>query len=303
MRLGDRAFRSILRALSVGLALLLLAIAVFLFRQALPAVRSQGLAFLSGSTWDPVKDVYGALPVIFGTVFSSLLAIVVATPLSIGVALFLTELAPTRLGRAVGFLVEMLAAIPSVVYGLWGVFVLAPWLRSAVEPLLGSILGWLPFFQGPPYGVGMMAAGMILAIMITPTITSICREVFNAIPRAQREAALALGATRWESMRLAVLKSARRGITGAVILGLGRALGETMAVTMVIGNRHEISVSLFAPGSTMASIVANEYAEATSDVHLAALVEVGLALFAVTFIINSVARLFINRGFRWGTQS
>ncbi len=303
VHLGDRVFAFILKVPSVALVLLLVSIAYYLFRNALPVIHKQGWSFVTTSVWDPVNDVYGALPVVYGTVVSSFIAILISTPLSVGVALFLTEIAPTRVGRVVGFLVEMLAAIPSVVYGLWGIFVLAPWLRTTVEPFLAKTMGFLPFFQGAPYGVGMLAAGIILAIMITPTISSISREIFNAIPRVQREAALALGSTRWEMMRLSVLQSARRGIIGAVILGLGRALGETMAVTMLIGNRHEVSASLFAPGSTMASIIANEYAEATSDVHVAALVEVGLLLFAVTFVINSLARLFISRGFRWGAPS
>ena len=194
----------------------------------------------------------------------------------------------------------MLAAIPSVVYSLWGIFVLAPWLRTQVEPRLTSGLGFLPFFQGPAYGIGMLAAGIILAIMITPTISSVAREIFKTIPRSQREAVLALGATRWEMMRLAVLSASRSGIWGGVILGLGRALGETMAVTMVIGNRAEISASLLAPGQTMASVIANEYGEASSALHSAALVEIGLTLFAVTFIINSLARLTVFRSAqRW----
>ncbi|MGK5089463.1 phosphate ABC transporter permease subunit PstC [Bdellovibrionota bacterium FG-2] len=303
VHLGDRVFAFILKVPSVALVLLLVSIAYYLFHHALPLIHKQGWSFVMTSVWDPVNDVYGAISVVYGTVVSSFIAILISTPLSVGVALFLTEIAPTRVGRIVGFLVEMLAAIPSVVYGLWGIFVLAPWLRITVEPFLAKTLGFLPFFQGAPYGVGMLAAGIILAIMITPTISSISREIFIAIPRVQREAALALGSTRWEMMRLSVLQSARRGIIGAVILGLGRALGETMAVTMLIGNRHEVSASLFAPGSTMASIIANEYAEATSDFHVAALVEVGLLLFAVTFIINSLARLFISRGFRWGAPS
>jgi phosphate transport system permease protein len=235
------------------------------------------------------------LPVIFGTIFSSLIAVLIAAPLSIGIALFLTEVASPRVGRVFGFLVEMLAAIPSVVYGLWGIFVLAPWLRTTVEPALKSSLGFLPLFQGPIYGVGMLAAGIILAIMITPTIASLSREVYNAIPQVQREAALGLGATRWEMMRLTVVKGGRAGVMGAVMLGLGRALGETMAVTMVIGNRFEISSSLFAPGTTMASIIANEYAEASSDAHLAALAEIGLVLFLITFFINAIARYVMQR--------
>ncbi len=295
LHFGDRIFLRIVTAGAIGLVALLALIGIFLFVGALPAIRKFGLSFAYTSVWDPVRDLYGALPVIYGTVVSSLLGMAIATPLSIGIALFLNELAPRPVARVFGFLVEMLAAIPSVVYGLWGIFVLAPWLRATVEPFLARTLGFLPFFQGPPYGVGMLSAGIILAIMVTPTVSSISREVFRAIPRGQREAALALGATRWETMVLAVLRSATTGIFGAVILGLGRAVGETMAVTMVIGNRAEISASLFAPGQTMASVLANEYAEATSDMHLSALVGVGLALFAVTFVMNGVARLFIWR--------
>lgn len=292
---GDKVFALLVKLAAASLILLLGAIGVFLFWRAWPAISAFGWWFVVTSEWDPVRDVYGALPVIFGTVMSSLLAMVIATPLSIGIALFLNELAPRRLANFVGFLIEMLAAIPSVVYGLWGIFVLAPWLRTTVEPFLGKYFGFLPFFSGPPYGVGMMAAGIILAIMVTPTISSISREVFKAIPRSHREAALALGATRWETMVISVLKSAKTGIMGAMILGLGRALGETMAVTMVIGNRADISLSLFAPAQTMASVVANEYAEATSSTHLAALAEVGLVLFLVTFFINAFARLLVWR--------
>jgi phosphate transport system permease protein len=292
---ADRFFSYLLLLPSILLGMLLLLIGSFLIQAAWPSIRQQGPRFLVGSTWDPVQHIYGALPVIYGTVLSSLIAVLIAAPLSIGIALFLTEVASRRVGRLVGFLVEMLAAIPSVVYGLWGIFVLAPWLRETVEPMLKSSLGFLPFFQGPIYGVGMLAAGIILAIMITPTIASISREVFGAIPQVQREAALALGATRWEMMRLTVVKGARAGVTGAVMLGLGRALGETMAVTMVIGNRFEVSASLFAPGATMASIIANEYAEASSDAHLAALAEIGVVLFFVTFAINAIARLVVRR--------
>jgi len=238
-------------------------------------------------------DEFGALVFIYGTVVSSFLAILLSTPVSIGVALFISELAPKKVASIIGFLVEMLAAIPSVVYGLWGIFVLAPFLRVHLQPFLGEELGFLPLFQGPPFGVGMLAAGIILAVMVTPTISSICREVFKAIPLAQREAALALGATRWESIRMGVLKNSKSGIMGAVILGLGRALGETMAVTMVIGNRNEISASLFAPAQTMASAIANEYAEASSSLHLQALTGLGLTLLIVSLSINSVARFWI----------
>jgi len=297
IHIADRVFSWVLLLPSICLGLLLLLIGAFLLQTAWPSIQQQGLNFVTSATWDPVKNVYGALPVIFGTVVSSLIAVLIAAPLSVGVALFLTEVASRRVGRLVGFLVEMLAAIPSVVYGLWGIFVLAPWLRVSILPELKNTLGFLPFFQGPIYGVGMLAAGIILAIMITPTIASISREVFNAIPQVQREAALGLGATRWEMMRLTVINGGRRGVIGAIMLGLGRALGETMAVTMVIGNRHEISASLFAPGATMASIIANEYAEASTELHLAALAEIGVVLFIVTFAINGLARLVVARGF------
>ncbi|MDZ4676333.1 MAG: phosphate ABC transporter permease subunit PstC [Oligoflexia bacterium] len=292
---GDRLFATSMRTVALGVVLFLVLITVFLWGTAKPAFQKFGFGFITSTAWDPVQHNYGALPVIFGTIVSSLIAILIAAPLSVGIALFLNELANKKIATVAGFLVQMLAAIPSVVYGLWGIFVLAPWLRTTVEPMLAKTLGFLPLFQGPPYGVGMLAAGIILAIMITPTVSSISREVFKAIPRSQREAALALGATSWETMSIAVLKSSKTGIMGAIILGLGRALGETMAVTMVIGNRAEISASLFAPGQTMASVIANEYAEAVSDEHLSALAAIGLTLFAVTFVINSLARVFVWR--------
>ncbi len=290
---GDRRFRTIVTVSGVLLLVLLAAIAFFLIKGSIPAIKHFGFAFLWTSKWDPVQEIFGAMPLIYGTVVSSLLGMLLAVPLSIGVALFLNELAPRWIGRPAGFLVEMLAAIPSVVYGLWGIFVLAPLLRTTVQPWLKEHLGFLPLFQGPAYGVGMMTAGIILAIMVTPTISSLAREVFRAIPRAQREAAWALGATRWEAMVMAVLKSSKPGLFGASLLGLGRAVGETMAVTMVIGNRSEIVASLFAPSQTMASVLANEYAEASSQIHLSALIEVGLVLFAVTFVMNAFARLMI----------
>jgi phosphate transport system permease protein len=294
--LGDLIFVYFLRLLSLALTLLLGVIAFFLFRGALASISRFGWAFITESTWDPVQEVYGSAPVIYGTLVSSLIAVVLATPLSVGIALFLNEIAPPKLGKALGFLVEMLAAIPSVVYGLWGIFVLAPWLRTKVEPALVEYLDWIPLFSGPFYGVGMLAAGFILSIMIIPTIFSISREVFRTIPMTQREAALALGATRWEMMKISVLSSSKTGIVGAVILGLGRALGETMAVTMVIGNRSEISASLLAPAQTMASVIANEYAEASTDLHLSALIEIGFLLFMVSFFMNAFVRIFILRG-------
>ena len=293
----DRVFKRHLRAGALALIALLAAIALFLLLGALPAFKTFGFSFFVTDTWDPVREIFGALPVIFGTLFSSFLALLLAAPLSIAIALFLNELAPPRLGAVVGFYIEMLAAIPSVVYGLWGIFVLAPLLRTKVEPLLGDTLGFLPFFSGPPYGVGMLAAVIILAIMVTPTISSISREVFKNVPLAQREAVLALGGTRWEMMRLAVLTASRGGLVGAVTLGLGRALGETMAVTMVIGNRAQISASLFAPGQTMASVIAGEYTEATSNLHISALTAIGFTLLVITVLINSAARLVIrNKG-------
>lgn len=290
---GDRFFFYLLRVFGLIIIVTLGGIFFVLGRMALPAFKTFGFGFFVSSEWNPVSDQFGALPFIHGTIVSSLLALVLAVPVSVGVALFLTEVAPARIGRAVGFLVEMLAAIPSVVYGLWGIFVLVPWLRQYVQPWLAENLGFVPLFQGAPFGVGMMAAGLVIAIMITPTISAICREVFYAVPRPQREAARALGATRWEMIRLSVLGSSHLGILGGVTLGLGRALGETMAVTMVIGNRPQISASLFAPAQSMASVLANEYSEATSDVHLSALAAIGFALFLVSIMINALARLLV----------
>jgi len=252
-----------------------------------------GWKFFWQSDWNPVSDQYGALSFIYGTIVSSLLALVIAVPLSIGVAVFITEMCPTGFRGILSFTTELLAAIPSVVYGLWAIFVLVPMLRQYVQPFLAKTLGWTGLFSGPPYGIGMLAAGVILAIMIIPIISSITREVLTVVPQHQREAALALGATRWEMIRMGVLRNARAGIVGAIILGLGRALGETMAVTMVIGNRPEIAKSLFAPGYTMASVLANEFTEATGDLYLSALIEIGLALFFVTIVVNALARLMV----------
>jgi phosphate transport system permease protein len=252
-----------------------------------------GWKFFGHSDWNPVSDQYGALPFIYGTLVSSLLSLVIAVPLSLGVAVFITEMCPVSLRGILSFTTELLAAIPSVVYGLWAIFVLVPIMRQYVEPFLGRTMGWSGLFSGAPYGVGMLAAGVILAIMIIPIISSITREVLTVVPQHQREAVLALGATRWEMIRMGVLRNARAGIVGAIILGLGRALGETMAVTMVIGNRPEIAKSLFAPGYTMASVLANEFSEATGDLYLSALIEIGLALFFVTIVVNALARLMV----------
>lgn len=257
------------------------------------AVVKFGPGFLWSSEWDPVNDRYGALPFIFGTLVSSLLALVIAVPLGVATALFLTELAPLKVRQPIVMAIEMLAAVPSVIFGLWGFFVLIPWLRDHVFTWLKHTFGFLPLFQGPIYGVSMLAAGIIVAIMILPIITSISREILRSVPNLQREAAYALGATRWEVLKIAVLSYARRGLFGAAILGLGRALGETMAVTMVIGNRPQISASLFAPGYTLASVIANEFTEATTDLYLSSLFELGLVLLAVTFLVNVAAQVLL----------
>jgi phosphate transport system permease protein len=252
-----------------------------------------GFKFFFQSEWDPVNDQYGALPFVYGTIVSSILALLIAVPLAIGVAVFITEMAPEWLRGPLAFTTELLAAIPSVIYGLWAVFVLVPLLRKFVEPWLHRYWGWTGLFEGPPLGIGMLAAGLILAVMVVPIVSAITREVMTAVPQQQREAVLALGATRWEMISTGVLRNARAGIMGGVILGLGRALGETMAVTMVIGNRPEVAKSLFAPGYTMASVIANEFSEATGDTYLSALVEVGLALFLVTLIVNVIAQFLV----------
>jgi len=244
--------------------------------------------------WDPVNGHFSALPFVYGTLVSSFLALLMAVPLAIGLAIFLTEMCPRMLRSGLAFVTELLAAIPSIIYGLWAVFVLVPLLREHVNPVLIKYLGWTGLFgEDNPTGLGFLSAGVILAIMILPIISSLTREVMTAVPHSQREAVLALGATRWEMIRTGVLRNARIGIVGAVILGLGRALGETMAVTMVIGNTAEIHKSLLANGTSMAAVIANEYAEATSDLHRAALTEIGLALFIVTIIVNAFARLLV----------
>jgi phosphate transport system permease protein len=252
-----------------------------------------GLKFFFRSEWDPVNEQFGALPFVYGTLVSSFLALLIAVPLAIGVAVFITEMCPRWLKGPLAFTTELLAAIPSVIYGLWAIFVLVPLLRQYVEPFCARYLRWTGLFEGPPYGIGMLAAGIILAIMVVPIISSITREVMTAVPQQQREAVLALGATRWEMIRTGVLRNARAGILGGIILGLGRALGETMAVTMVIGNRPEIARSLFAPGYTMASVIANEFSEATGNTYLSALIEIGLALFIVTIIVNILAQFLV----------
>jgi len=290
---GDRIFQFAM--LLCGLAVLgtLVLIVYELVLRSGPSWHAFGMKFFAARDWDPVNEQFGALPFVYGTLVSSLLALIIAVPLSVGVAVFTTEMCPPMLRGPLSFFVELLAAIPSVVYGLWAIFVLVPILSGYVQPFLSKTLGWTGLFTGPPYGISMLAAGIILAIMIVPIISSIAREVLMVVPQNQREAVLALGATRWEMIRVGVLRNARAGIMGGIILGLGRALGETMAVTMVIGNRPEISKSLFAPGYTMASVLANEFSEATGDLNLAALIEIGLALFLVTIAVNALARLLV----------
>ena len=295
--LADRIYRLALLFFALCVPVLLLLIFIEVGRAGWPALHEFGLGFLTSSTWDPVKGEFGAAPAIVGTLLTSLIALVLATPLALGAAIFLSEFSPSWLRQPVSFFIDLLAAVPSVVYGLWAVFFLLPLMRTAVMPLLRDTLhlGATPFFSGPAYGPSVLSAGMILAIMVLPYIAAVSREVLLAVPRAQREAALALGATRWEAITGAVIPYARTGILGGIILGLGRALGETMAVTMVIGNRHEISASLFAPGYTMASLIANEFSEATTDIHISALMAVGFVLFVITLVINGIARWMVSR--------
>jgi phosphate transport system permease protein len=290
---GDRIFK--LAMLLCGLAVLatLVVIVYELVLGSAPSWHAFGFKFFAGHDWDPVNEQFGAMPFIYGTLVSSFLALLIAVPLAIGVAVFTTEMCPVALRGPLSFFVELLAAIPSVVYGLWAIFVLIPILTNYVGPFLARTLGWTRLFDGPFYGVSMLAAGIILAIMIIPIISSITREVLMVVPQHQREAALALGATRWEMIWVGVLRNARAGIMGGIILGLGRALGETMAVTMVIGNNPQIVKSLFAPGYTMASVLANEFSEATGNIHRASLIEIGLALFLVTIAVNALARLLV----------
>src|SRR5437763_8541230 len=292
-RFGDKAFEWLTLAMAMAVVLLVILTGWQLWRGSSLAIQKFGFRFVTTSTWDPVAEQYGALPFIYGTALSSLIALLIAVPLSIATAVYLTELAPLWIRQPIASLIEMLAAIPSVILGLWGIFVMIPWLRDYPFPFLKRILGWTPFFNGPIYGPCMLAGGIIVAIMILPIITSVSREILRSVPDLQREAAYALGATRWEVTRIAVLSYARKGLFGAVILGLGPGLGETMAVTMVIGNTPQIAASLFKPGYTLASVIANAFTEATTDVYLQALFEVGLVLFGVTILVNLIAQLLL----------
>jgi phosphate transport system permease protein len=292
-RFGDRAFKGLTLVMALSVFVLIVLIGFELARGSSTAIRQFGWRFLISSDWDPVNEKFGALPFIFGTLVSSAIGLVIAVPLSIATAVYLTELAPQWLRQPLTLFIELLAAVPSVIFGLWGIFVMVPWLSGNLFPQLQRFLGRLPWFQGPIYGPSLLAGGIIVAIMILPMITSVSREILRSVPGLQREAAYALGATRWEVTRIAVLSYARRGLFGAVILGLGRALGETMAVTMVIGNSPQIVKSLFAPGYTLASVVANEFSEATTDTYLSALFEIGLVLLGVTVLVNALAQLLL----------
>ena len=293
VNIGDVLFRVLTLACTLVVPLVLTSLLAVLVFESSDAIRHFSWHFFVTSEWDPVAEHFGVLPFIHGTLVTAFVALLQAVPLSIGAALFLSEMAPGWLRTPVSFLIDLLATIPSVIYGLWGVFVLVPLSRTYIEPALGTALGFLPFFRGPAYGVGLLTASMILAVMIVPFITSVAQEVFRSVPGAQREAALALGATRWEMMRMAVLPYGRTGLIGAIMLGLGRAIGETMAVTMVIGNRSDVSWSLFAPANTMASVIANEFSEATSELYKQALLEIGVVLLIVTILVNASARLLV----------
>jgi phosphate transport system permease protein len=286
-------------ALILGITFLLV---YQLYESSGPARAALGFGFLSSSEWNPVTDQFGAAPFIYGTVVTSLVAMLISVPLGLGAAIFLSELAPARISNALTFVIELLAAIPSVIYGLLAIFTLVPLMRSDVEPFLKHTLGFLPLFKGPAYGVGFLTAGLVLAIMTIPFVISVSRESLLAVPREQREAALALGATRWESTWQIVVPYAKLGIVGSVFLGLARALGETMAVTMVIGNVPRINFSLLAPGYSIAAVIANEFSEAGGKIHPAALVELGLVLFFLTILINSGARLMILATTRKGSK-
>jgi phosphate transport system permease protein len=290
---GDRAFKWLTLVMAFAIFGLIGIIGAELFSGARPELHKSGWQFLVSSDWDAVNDVYGALPFIFGTLATSLIALIIAVPLSVATAVYLTELAPLRIRQPLIIFIELLAAIPSVILGLWGIFVMVPWLHAHIFPVLRAVFGFLPLFHGPDYGFCILSAGIILAIMIVPIITSVSREILRSVPGLQREAAYALGATRWEVTRIAVLSYAKKGIFGAVILGLGRALGETMAVTMVIGNLPQISASLFSPGATLASVIANEFGEATGRLYTGALFEIGLVLLGVTVLVNIVAQLLL----------
>jgi phosphate transport system permease protein len=293
LREGDEIARLITFLFAVSTVLVTLLLIIELWRDSALARHKFGLQFFFTRVWDPIAEQFGALPFIYGTLVTATVSLVIAVPLGIGAAIFLAELAPARLSDSLEFFIDLLAAVPSVIYGLLGVFIVVPLMRDYVQPALKKTLGFLPLFSGPAYGVGFLTAGIVLAIMVIPYIISVSREVLMSVPRDQREAALSLGATRWESTWKVVVPFARTGITGSIFLALARALGETMAVTMVIGNTPTISASLFSPGYSIAAVIANEFTEATGDLYLSALIELGLVLFLLTFLLNGLARLLI----------
>ncbi len=299
LRLGDAAFREMTREAAFGVLLLLSGVMISLIVGSLPALRTFGFSFLTTERWNPVTEKFGALPAIYGTVVTSAIAMLIAVPVGLMIAFFLTELCPPWLRRPIGIAIELLAGVPSIIYGIWGLFIFAPFLQQTVQPFLISTLGHVPLiaplFAGPPYGIGMLTAGLILAIMVLPFVTSISRDVFEAVPGVLKEAAYGIGCTTWEVVRYVVLPYARVGVIGGVMLGLGRALGETMAVTFVIGNAHRIYPSLLAPGTTISATIANEFTEAVGDLYTSALIALGLILFVITFIVLAVARYMLMR--------
>jgi phosphate transport system permease protein len=299
LRLGDAAFRHMTRAAAIGVLLLLSGIIVSLIDGSLPALRTFGFGFLISERWNPVTDNFGALPAIYGTIITSFIAMLIAVPVGLMIAFFLTELCPQWLRRPIGIAIELLAGIPSIIYGIWGLFVFAPFLQETLQPFLIDTLGnaplIAPLFAGPPYGIGVLTSGLILAIMVLPFVTSISRDVFEAVPPVLKEAAYGVGCTTWEVVRNVVLPYARVGVIGGIMLALGRALGETMAVTFVIGNAHRISASVLAPGTTISATIANEFTEAVGDLYTSALIALGLILFVITFIVLAVARYLLLR--------
>src|SRR6187397_17913 len=296
-RRGDIAFKSITLVSAITVLVLLAGVMVALLHGSLPAWRAFGLGFLTSESWNPVTEKFGALPAIYGTIVTSVIAMLIGVPVSLGIAFFLTEICPERLRRTIGIAIELLAGIPSIIYGIWGLFVFAPFLQQTLQPFLIEVFGNIPIlsslFAGPPYGIGTLTAGLILAIMVLPFITSISRDVFDAVPPVLKEAAYGVGCTTWEVVRNVVLPYTRVGVIGGVMLGLGRALGETMAVTFVIGNAYRISASLFAPGNSIASALANEFNEAAEPVHRASLIALGLVLFLLTFVVLACSRLLL----------
>jgi phosphate transport system permease protein len=299
LRLGDTVFRHLTRGSAIFVLLLLSGVIISLIQGSIPALRTFGFGFLFSERWNPVTENFGALPAIYGTILTSFIAMLIAVPVGLMIAFFLTELCPLWLRRPIGIAIELLAGIPSIIYGIWGLFVFAPFLQATLQPFLINTLGNLPgigsLFAGPPYGIGMLTSGLILAIMVLPFITSITRDVFEAVPPVLKEAAYGLGSTKWEVVRNVVLPYARVGVIGGVMLALGRALGETMAVTFVIGNAHRISASVLAPGTTISATIANEFTEAVGDLYTSALIALGLILFVITFIVLAIARYMLMR--------